>query len=178
VLEPDEALWARHLRGDADAFAAIVDRYGPPVSRLMHRAVRRPQDADELVQDTFLHLNRSAADFDPQRPLRPWVMCIAMNLRREYFRRQGRRPEDELEDADRWPAEGAVDPHDQRDAARALERAMGGLSADQREVIELFWFGELSMAEVAAVVGASVSAVKVRAHRGYERMREVLRSGR
>ena len=62
----------------------------------------------------------------------------------------------------------------QVDARRTLQRVLGELPADQREVIELHWFDELEFPEVAQVVGASVSAVKVRAHRGYVRLRQAL----
>ena len=60
------------------------------------------------------------------------------------------------------------------EARRTLARVMADLPADQREVIELHWFDGLEFPEVAQVVGASVSAVKVRAHRGYVRLRQAL----
>jgi RNA polymerase sigma factor (sigma-70 family) len=171
----DEALLAMHLAGDAAAFLRLVERYGPMLTRVMRRGIERPQDADELVQDTFLQLHRHASDFDPQRTLRPWLMTIGMNLKREYFRRKGRRPEALLVlDGRRDPSVPPSDGFGQRDAARTLEKAMAGLPEAQREVIELHWFAGLSMTDVAAVLGASLSAVKVRAHRGYARMRAAL----
>lgn len=172
----DEALFAAYVRtGDDEAFLTLVDRWEPRIRRLMARRVSRRQDIDELVQDTFLHLHRSAADFDLSRPLRPWLMTIALNTRREYVRRRVRKPEAPL-DLDGRNDPVAPDPRldAQRDAQRQVRRALAGLSEGQREVIELHWLGGLSMAEVAAAVGASLSAVKVRAHRGYARMRAVL----
>ena len=96
-----------------------------------------------------------------------------MNLKREYFRRKKRRPERSL---DAEPVEPAVAPRGaaQVEARRTLARALAELPADQREVIERHWFDGLEFPEVAAVVGASVSAVKVRAHRGYVRLRSAL----
>jgi len=170
----DEALLARHLDGEVAAFAELVSRYGPMVRRLMHRGMARGQDADELVQDTFVLLHRNAASFDPTRKLRPWLMTIAHNVKREYFRRKGRRPEQELVlDGRRDPSVPAPDMG-RRDARKQLDRALAQLPEGQRQVVELHWFAGLSMAEVAEVVGASVSAVKVRAHRAYHRMRDVL----
>jgi RNA polymerase sigma-70 factor (ECF subfamily) len=106
--------------------------------------------------------------------LKPWVFTIAMNLKREYFRKKKRRPERSFDPESMLePAVGALGAA-RVDAQRTLSRVMADLPADQREVIELHWFDGLEFPEVATVVGASVSAVKVRAHRGYVRLRQAL----
>ena len=171
----DQVLFKAYVEGDAAAFEELFRRYAPVLTGIMRRDIRRHQDADELVQDTFLHAHRAAADFDTNRPLRPWLMTIAFNLKREYFRRKGRRPEAPLElDGRRDPA---VIPRidEQHDAVTQVQRGLAALNASQREVIELHWFAGLSFPEVAVAVGASVSAVKVRAHRGYQAIRTLLR---
>jgi RNA polymerase sigma-70 factor (ECF subfamily) len=116
-------------------------------------------------------LHRSRLDFEPGRKLKPWIFTIALNLKREFFRRSKRRFETSLED-DRV-AEPFEGPRGQErsDAARETERALRTLPAEQREVIELHWFGGLSFPEVAEAVGSTVAAVKVRAHRGYVALR-------
>lgn len=174
----DEGLLAQHLAGDPGAFAVLVRRYAPMLTRVMRRGMARPQDADELVQETFLQVHRHARDFDMSRRLKPWLMTIGMNLKREYFRRRGRRPEEALLlDGRRDPSVALTDGLDRRDAQRKLVRAMADLPSAQREVIELHWFAEMSMSDIAEVVGASLSAVKVRAHRGYAHMRQILSGG-
>ncbi len=176
--DSDEALFARYCEGDHAAFLALAERYEPRLRALMRRQVRRSHDVDELVQDTFLHLHRSAADFQQGRPLRPWLITIALNTRREWVRRKMRRPEAPLElDGRSDPAAPDARLDERRDATRQVSRALAQLSEGQRQVIELHWLGGLSMAEVARAVGASVSAVKVRAHRGYARMRALLAEG-
>lgn len=173
----DEELLARHLAGDGEAFAALVERYGPVVRRLMRRGMPRPQDAEELVQDTFVLLHRNAASFDPTRKLRPWLLTIAHNVKREYWRRKGRRPEEELVlDGRRDPSVRAHDLN-RRDARKQLDRALGQLSDGQRQVVELHWLAGMSMPEVADAIGVSLSAVKVRAHRAYKQMRVFLMEG-
>ncbi len=170
----DEELFRAYLAGDAAAFDALFRRYAPRLLRLFRRAVWRPQDAEELVQETFLRAHRAAADFREGQPLRPWLMTIALNLRREYQRRKARRPEAPLDiDGRRDPA---YTPRDleRSEAARRVRRALDALPPNQREVIELHWLAELPFPEVARAVGASLSAVKVRAHRGYKRMRDLL----
>lgn len=165
---------AAYVAGNAAAFRVIFERYAPLLMRAMLRELYMREEANDLVQQTFLQLHRARADFDASQKLKPWVFTIAMNLKREYFRRKKRRPERSLD------AESAVEPMvaalgaARVDARRTLARVMQDLPADQREVIELHWFDGLEFPEVAQVVGASVSAVKVRAHRGYVRLRQAL----
>jgi RNA polymerase sigma factor (sigma-70 family) len=170
----DEQLMEAYAGGDAAAFRVIFERYAPVLMRAMLRELYAREEANDLVQQTFLQLHRARADFDAGQKLKPWVFTIAMNLKREYFRRKKRRPERSLDaESVPEPAVGALGAA-RVDARRTLARVMGDLPADQREVIELHWFDGLEFPEVATVVGASVSAVKVRAHRGYVRLRQAL----
>lgn len=170
----DEALFLAHLDGDRAAFEELFRRIAPQLFRLFQRDVWRAQDAEELVQETFLRAHRAAADFRRGSPLRPWLFTIALNLRREHARRRARRPESPLELDGRNDPSHTPDPVGPKEAARRVRQALTQLPADQREVIELHWLGELPMPEVATVVGATLSAVKVRAHRGYKRLRDLL----
>ena len=167
----DEELMAAYIAGDKPAFRELFQRYTPLLQRAMARDLKSLEEANDLVQQTFLHLHRSRLDFEPGRKLKPWIFTIALNLKREYFRRNKRRRETSLED-DRV-AEPFEGPRGQErsDAAREMARALELLPAEHREVIELHWFGGLSFPEVAEVVGSTVSAVKVRAHRGYVALR-------
>ena len=178
MSEPtDEALFSAYVAGDEDAFQALFDRYAPLLLRLMMRDLRRRTDAEELVQDTFLNLHRAAADFRQGAKLRPWLMTIALNLKREHFRRRARRPEAPLElDGRHDPIADSPRILERRHARDQIEKALATLPDNQREVIVLHWFGGLSFPEVADVVGSTTGAVKVRAHRGYTRMRELLES--
>jgi RNA polymerase sigma factor (sigma-70 family) len=170
----DEELMSAYVSGDAAAFRVIFERYAPLLMRAMLRELYMREEANDLVQQTFLQLHRARADFDPAQKLKPWVFTIAMNLKREYFRRKKRRPERSFDQ------ESAIEPAvaalgaARVEARHTLARVMADLPADQREVIELHWFDGLEFPEVAQVVGASVSAVKVRAHRGYVRLRQAL----
>jgi RNA polymerase sigma-70 factor (ECF subfamily) len=169
----DEQLMAAYVAGDGAAFRIIFERYAPLLLRAMLRELYVREEANDLVQQTFLQLHRARTDFDPGQKLKPWVFTIAMNLKREYFRRKKRRPERSLEAETAEPAVAALGAA-QVEARRTLARALAGLPDDQREVIELHWFDGLEFPEVAVVVGASTSAVKVRAHRGYVRLRQAL----
>ena len=165
---------AAYVEGDTRAFDEIFRRFAPRLLRTVRRQVRSEEDAREIVQQAFLHLHRARHDFQRGSKLRPWLFTIALNLKREYFRRRGRRPEAPLELDGR--SDPQVAPHDpvRKERAAQLRAALGSLPEGQREVIELHWFREMSFQEVSEVVGASVSAVKVRAHRGYTRLRQTL----
>ncbi|HEY3235100.1 MAG TPA: RNA polymerase sigma factor [Polyangiaceae bacterium] len=173
-MRSDEELMEAHVAGDATAFAELFERYAPVLLRAMARQLHTPEEARDLVQQTFLQLHRARNDFRLGAKLRPWLFTIAFNLKREHFRRTARRREalGPLH-ADQEPSQEPLDPvtHDQ---VQALKGALAQLPRAHREVIELHWFDGLSFAEVAPVVGASVNAVKVRAHRGYRRLRTIL----
>ncbi len=172
----DEELFAAYTAGDASAFDRLFARYGPALTRLMRRQVRSAEDAADLVQQTFLQLHRARNDFRTDALLRPWLYTIALNLRREYFRKLGRRKESAIPLDDRPADQPRSDPADLglAETREQVRAALQRLPAGQRDVIQLHWFDGLSMAEVGAVVGASTSAVKVRAHRGYKALRAVL----
>ena len=173
----DEELMRAYTNGESAAFDEIFTRYAPMLLRVMQRQLRSQEEANDLVQQTFLQLHRARHDFRADAKLRPWLFTIALNLKREHFRRVKRRPESEL----------VLDGHDDPstleknvgrfEAAKTLDYALEKLPQSQREVIELHWFGELSFNEIATLVGASLSAVKVRAHRGYATLRETLGDG-
>lgn len=158
--------------GDESAFDELFRRHAPLLLRLMQRDLGDREEARNLVQQTFLQLHRSRSDFRDGERLRPWLITIALNLKREHFRRTRRRPTVPLED-EAGPPVDAVGARRQ-EARRDLLRALSRLPPEQREVILLHWMEGLSFAEVAACVGATTTAVKVRAHRGYVAMRGLL----
>ena len=184
----DEQLMAAYVAGDAAAFRVLFQRYGDPLYALVRRRVRGEDDARDLVQQTFLQLHRAREDFRPDARLRPWLFTIAFNLVREHYRRKGRRPEDVVApellgplaagagvaEAPGSSPPAAPDLIEQRQRLDRVRAALASLPHAQREVIELHWFEECPYDEVAAIVGASVEAVRVRAHRGYERLRALL----
>lgn len=173
-MSSDEELMVAYVEGDEQAFRELFDRYSDRLHRLMTREGIPEEKAGDLVQQAFLNLHRARHDFDPDRSLRSWLYTIALNLRREYFRRMGRRRETPVEE---FPAQGRAPERIERlEDAQAVEHAMETLSEKRRTVIELHWFEELTFREIADALGISRSAAKVRAHRAYKEMRENLES--
>lgn len=165
---------AAYVAGDRAAFRELFRRYAGLLLALLsnHLAVR--EDAADLVQQTFLQLHRARHDFDPARKLRPWLVTIAMNLRREQARRRARRPEMLARTDAPLERPSEASDADGLESALALRQAVARLPEEQREVIELHWFTGLPFEEVAKIIGISLPATRVRAHRGYVRLRKAL----
>lgn len=160
-----------YAAGDEAAFRQLFARYASWLARVLQGGLRSSADAQDLVQQTFLQVHRHRQDYDPSRPFRPWLLTIAMNLKRGHFRRAKARPEAELSPKVEQRLADSRAAHQAVEDRQRLLYAMELLSPAQKEVIALHWLGGVPLPEVAAVVGASLSAVKVRAHRGYAAMR-------
>lgn len=169
---------AAYVDGDQRALRQLFDRHAPRLLRIMTAKLGSEADARDIVQATFLNLHRARRDFRGGSRLQPWLYTIAYNLMRDQHRHRGRRPEfpsDPHEHELRSQRDRAPDAQpDVRLRAETVRGALSQLPDQQREVIELHWFSGFSFAEIAEIVGARRSAVKVRAHRGYKKLRLVL----
>ncbi|MHC4473338.1 MAG: RNA polymerase sigma factor [Planctomycetota bacterium] len=173
-MRTDEELMRAHAQGEPNAFEELFRRYSRTVLYFMRKEIWRAEDAHDLTQQAFLQLHRSRHEFRPSGNLRSWLMTIARNLKYDYMRQARRRP--------RFSGNGGpeTDPpvpdESQRllEARDALEHAIAGLPENQRVVIRLYWFEHLPYAEIAQRLGATESAVKVRAHRAYKALRAAL----
>lgn len=175
----DEQLMAAYVEGNQDAFRQLFSRYAPLLARIVRAKLASDEESRDLVQQTFLQLHRARNDYRAGEPLRPWLFTIAYNLIRDRWRTRGRRREEPLEQAPpQIDADTPADVLQRRRRAERLHAALTTLSPDQRQVVELHWFGGVPLPEVATTLGVSLSAVKVRAHRAYTRLRENLDLGR
>jgi RNA polymerase sigma-70 factor (ECF subfamily) len=172
----DEDLMAAYIDGEASAFRSLFERHAAVLYRLARRRLTSDDDARDVVQQTLLQMHRARNDFRRGSKLRPWLFTIAMNLVREHYRKQKRRREQSLENTPNV-SEPVHEPEvsdEARERSARVRSALASLPENQREVIELHWFENSPYEEIAQIVGASVAAVRVRAHRGYERLREIL----
>jgi RNA polymerase sigma-70 factor (ECF subfamily) len=164
----DDELMAAYVAGDIAAFNEIFRRHAPRLLRALKPGVTG-DEASDLLQLTFLHLHRSRADFARGAALRPWLFTIAINVKRQHLRALVRRREAPL--GDMLENLAALPPRNAHDELEGIAALLAELPAAQRKVIELHFIEELSFARVAEAVGASLAAVRVRAHRGYELLR-------
>ena len=172
-MSADAVLVHRCLTGDAAATRELVERFAPDVAALCQRILRHRQDAEDVTQEVFLRVFRSLGKWDASRPLRPWVLGIAVNRCRTALSTRARRPAtaDFLQETpDHRPED------DSRDAVREIRVAVDALRDEYREVFILFHEQGQSYEEIALVVERPVGTVKTWLHRGRLLVLDHLRS--
>lgn len=158
----------RHLEGDGDAFAELVDCYRAPVYSYLARCGVATDDRDDLFQDIFIRIHRAAASYDSERPLHPWLFTIVANAVRNHLRRQ--RVRSLVGSADEVGEPTAGNPGAERvtagrQAMAWLEERIKELPLARREVLLLACVEGLRLKEVAAVLGLPLGTVKTHLRR-------------
>jgi RNA polymerase sigma-70 factor (ECF subfamily) len=171
----DEALVLLAARSQQGALAELYDRYGRPAYGLALRILRDEALAEDAVQDAFLAIWRTASRFVPERgKASTWILTLVHRRAVDLVRREERRRADTLENAPE-PSGGAVD----EEAWLRLQRervqdALRRLPDQQREAIELAYYGGFTQAELAERLGQPLGTIKSRMFMGLARLRELL----
>ena len=182
----DEELVARTIGGDADSLNELIHRWERPIYALAYRQIGREEDARDVCQDTFLRAYRGLNGFRGQAKFSSWLYRIALNLCRDWMRRERRTPVVQApEDMDlmdlaaaREPSESIEDRVGRHDLTRAVERAMALLPEEQRTAIVLKEYQGLTFQEIADLLGCPLSTVKTRLYQGLTVLRrELARAG-
>ncbi|WP_320672115.1 RNA polymerase sigma factor [Patulibacter defluvii] len=181
---PDAALMERVVARDADAFEALYDRHAGAAFALAYRIAGSRPAADDVCQEAFLAVWRSAAAYDPrQGGVRSWMLTIVRNRAIDHLRRVTRIKEREMVDEaldERHAAPAAQDTEAaalRRTSGAETREVLGELSPDQRRVIELSFYSGYSQSEIAGMLELPLGTVKARMNRGLARMRNVLAAG-
>jgi RNA polymerase sigma-70 factor (ECF subfamily) len=161
------------------AFEVIFDRHADAAFSLAYRMCGRRAMADDVVQEAFLSLWRSGARYDRGRgSVRSWVLSVVHNRAIDAFRRESVRTSRDVSDeaaAERLPAGELTDVEVQRrDEGRQLRAALGELPPDQRQVIELAFFGGFTHSQIAEMLKLPAGTVKGRMRLGLMKMRGAL----
>ena len=159
----DEELVARSIRGDAESFNELILRWERPIYALAYRTIGREEDARDVCQETFLRAFRALPGFRGQAKFSSWLYRIALNLCRDWMRRERRAPIVQApEDVDLFELAAAAEPSEsiedlvaRKDLTRAVERAMARLPEEQRTAIVLKEYHGLTFQEIADLVGLS-----------------------
>ena len=169
----------RVLQGEREAFAALVDAHKGAIFNLAFRMTNSYQDADDLSQETFIRAYRNLRQFDPRKRFFTWIYTIGLNLIRNHLKKHGR--EMTRETAARNSSEAGIDQGAQaeRDMMQAqeirrLEIGLQKLPAYLREAVVLRFYQELSFEELATILDASLSAVKMRVYRGLDQLKQLI----
>jgi RNA polymerase sigma-70 factor (ECF subfamily) len=183
----DEELVARSIRGDAESFNQLILRWERPIYALAYRTIGREEDARDVCQETFLRAFRALPGFRGQSKFSSWLYRIALNLCRDWARRERRTPVAQPpENVDLMdlavanePSESIEDLVARRDLMRTVEAVMADLPEEQRTAIILKEYHGLTFQEIADLVGCPLSTVKTRLYQGLTVVRrELERKGR
>ncbi len=171
---PDiEQLMRQYQQADSEAAAILVQSLSPQLYRFFAGPMGSGADAEDMLQDVWLRIHRARHTYRPAEPLLPWVYAIARRVRVDSYRKRKRiasreRAVDLLPDLSAAKIEEAK-------TLPAFEDLVAALPESQREVLTMLKVSELSLEEVARATSSTVGAVKQKAHRAYQRLRDLLR---
>ena len=166
----DDELLAMYSDGDAEAFDTLFDRYRAPVYNFAHLMLGRADGAEDMLQETFMAVARTAERYQPHGHFRSWLMRIVRNRclneleARRVRRRMAARSGLDLAEP---PADGPSPPErlERSEQMARLRDLIAALPERQREAIVLYAFEQMSYREIGDVLGVPVNTVKTLIHR-------------
>jgi len=186
-LDPDAALMLRVKQGDRAAFAMLVEKYQQPVLNFIHRTLRDETEAEDVAQNVFLQVYKSAPRYVKTAKFSTWLFTIARNLCLNEIRRRSRHPAESLDatrpDSEEQPIRQVEDRQTftppesllQSELEQKIAEALAELPENQRTAVLLCRQEELSYEEIAEVLNCTLSATKSLIHRGRETMKQKLK---
>jgi RNA polymerase sigma-70 factor (ECF subfamily) len=185
--DPDAALMLRVKQGDTEAFAQLVDKYKQPVMNVVYRMLRDATEAEDVAQNVFVQVYKSADRYKIAAKFSTWLFTITRNLCLNEIRRRSRHPADSMDaphpdyqdqPLNQFEDKKGFSPPDtllHGELEEKIEAALDALPENQRAAILLCRQNELSYEEIAKVLGCSLSATKSLIHRGRETLKEKLK---
>ena len=170
----DAEIVHRIMGGDVEAFALLVTRYRPRLSRYALRMLGNREDAQEALQDAFIRAYRAIGRCDDPERFGSWLFSILVNRCRTSGARSTRRARTFVSDEVAARSAAEAHPAEQTAWREEIERALAQLDSDQREAFLLKHVEGLSYEEMAEITGAGVSALKMRVKRACDRLRGLL----
>jgi RNA polymerase sigma-70 factor (ECF subfamily) len=173
-MEPEadlETLMVRYQQGDLAAASALIRSLSPSLHRFFMVQLVSRRHADDLLQETWLRIHQVRHTYRPGERLLPWLYAVARHVRVDHYRRV-RRLETREQQVDVLPEIApAARP---QDSAPDLVALLAALPESQREVVTMLKVSNMSLEEVARATSSTVGSVKQKAHRAYNRLRELL----
>ena len=183
MTRTDEELVALTVGGDVESFNQLVVRWERPIYALAYRVIGREEEARDVVQETFLRAFRGLANFRGQAKFSSWIYRIALNLCRDWIRRERRARVSQAPEgvdlaelvSEQGPVESIEDLVARNDMSRTVARAMQELPEEQRTAIILKEYHGMTFQEIADLQGCPLSTVKTRLYQGLSVLRRHLR---
>jgi RNA polymerase sigma-70 factor (ECF subfamily) len=173
----DEVLIGRIANGDRLAMQVLFARHHVRVFRFVLRLVREEATAEDLISEVFLDVWRQAGRFEGRAAVSTWLLAIARFKALSTLRRK---PEQELDDEAAAAIEDTSDTPDvtleKKEKGEVIRQCLTSLSADHREIIDLVYYHEKSVEEVAQIVGIPEATVKTRMFYARKKLAELLKA--
>ena len=171
----DEELLEAIAGGDDNALGVLYDRFGRIAYRLAYRVLRDQALAEDAVQEAFLAVWRSADSYKRERA-KPgtWILTLVHRRAVDLVRREDRRRADSLDEAPEAGTGAVADEVDLRDRRATVQAALAQLPEDQRQALELAYYGGYSQSELAERLGVPLGTIKSRMFTGLKRLGELL----
>lgn len=159
--------------GDIKAFEGIYRRYAPKIYNFFLRFTGSVEDAEDLLQITFLKIHKARKTYYSGFALSTWIFTIAKNALKDEFKKKKTISLEEIrEPASKENPEYIIEKHS---LEKAIQKALSMLPEDQRMIIILSKYENMKYEEIAKVLKTTTGAVKVKAYRAYKSLREYLR---
>jgi len=176
----DEALLRRVMAGDARALRQLYDRCAPVALAVAQRILRSREEAEDVLQETFLEAWRSAERFDARRgTAAAWLIAIARSRALDRIRARGssERAAQALAREDATPVPLPIEPAEARQDRERIQAALASLPPEQRTVLELAYFEGLTQSEIAARTGDALGTIKTRCRLALQKLAGALAEG-
>jgi RNA polymerase sigma-70 factor (ECF subfamily) len=185
--DPDADLMLRVKCGDTAAFEELVEKYKQPVLNLVYRTLRDATEAEDLAQNVFVQVFKSADRYRVEARFSTWLFTIARNLCLNEIRRRSRHPAESLDAAENPEDDSTGRQFEDRKSSSApdlllrdeltskVESALATLPENQRTAILLFKEKDMSYEEISKILDCSLSATKSLIHRGRETLKQKLK---
>jgi RNA polymerase sigma-70 factor, ECF subfamily len=177
----DEELVARSKTGDIDSFNQLVKRWERPIFALAYRTLGHEEDARDVTQETFLRAFRALAGFKGDAKFSSWLYRIALNLCRDWIRKERRTPVAAFPEGleveqlgEHESAESVEELAARAELSRQVAKAMQHLPPEQRQAIILKEYHGLTFQEIADLMKCPLSTVKTRVYQGLSTLRRQL----
>ena len=186
MIVSDEELMLECRKGDMSAFELLVRRYQDALVNYIYYTINDYHRAEDLAQETFLRVFKSASRYEPKASFKSWLYTIATNLSRNEIRNRARRNTYFLEDMvdegeDVYHSEFMIDTryqpdilYEKKERQQLIKKTLKQLPENQRLALTLVTYQELSYEEISEILNCSTGAVKSLIHRARQNMKKLL----
>lgn len=176
----DQHYIAQIRSGNANAYAALVSKYKDMTFTLALRMVGNREDAEEVAQDTFVKAYKALDSFKGTSKFSTWLYRIVYNTSLDYIKKQKRvvlsEHIDEVNEADIGSMQNALTYIEEKEKKEMIEKALLQVPEDERVLLTLFYFEELSLKEISEIVNISYDNVKIKLYRSRKKLFHILKN--